>query len=208
METYFDNRSGRTLSIRPEAFILDEVFDPEYFLSLKKSLLKIKDDNVLCYERDLGRYGVNTLTKDVGSSILAEATEILLPQAREFFSEDIESTYSLWTIYKGFRARLPEHIDDNACTFTIDLCVSYETQWPIYVEGKELLLEPNQAAVYYGEDQYHWRNEFTDPATNEVQMIFFHFAKPDHWFFTKGPQHKREILRLKDEHMRKNGMII
>ena len=86
METYFDNRSGRTLSVRPEAFILDKVFDPEYFLSLKKYLLKIKDDNVLCYERDLGRYRVNTLTKDVGSSILAEATEILLPQAKGFFS--------------------------------------------------------------------------------------------------------------------------
>jgi hypothetical protein len=208
METYFDNKTGRTLNVRPEAFILDKVFDPQYFLSLKNSLLKIKDENVLCYERELGRYGVNTLTQDVGSHLLAEATQVLLPQAKEIFSEDIRSTYTLWVAYKGFRANLPRHIDDNACTFTIDLCVSYDTQWPIYVEGKELLLEPNQAAVYYGEDQYHWRNKFPDPAKNKVEMIFFHFVKPDHWFFTLGMDHKQEIIRLKDEYRRKNKIAI
>lgn len=208
METYFDNKTGRTLNLRPEAFIMDEVFSPEYFSYLKNSLSDIKDNNILSYEPILGRHHVNTLDKDIGYPILEDAAKTLLPKARNIFGEDIQSSYTLWVSYKGFRANLPHHIDDNACTFTIDMCMSYKTQWPIYVEGKELILEPNQAAVYYGEDQYHWRNKFPDPAKNEVEMIFFHFTKPEHWFFTVGMQHKQEIIRLKDEYRRNNGIAI
>jgi len=208
MQTYFDDNTGRTLAVRPEAYVLDQVFTPEYFSYLKNSLSDIKDNNLLSYEQFLGRHHINSLDKDVGYSLLEDATNTLLPKARSFFGQDVQSTYTLFVLYKGFRANLPRHIDDNACTFTIDLCMSYKTQWPIYVEGKEILLEPNQAAVYYGEDQYHWRNKFPDPAKNEVEMIFFHFTKPDHWFFTKGQQYKQEIIRIRNEYRKKNGIKI
>lgn len=114
----------------------------------------------------------------------------------------------MWVIYRGFKARLPRHVDDNACTYTIDLCLSHKTQWPIYVEGQEMHLEQNQAVCYYGEDQYHWREKFPDPANNQVQMIFFHFAEPEHWYFTKGPSHLNEIVRARREHERQNGLSI
>jgi hypothetical protein len=48
---------------------------------------------------------------------------------------------------------------------------------------------PNEAAAYYGNDQEHWREEFPMKDTNHVAMIFFHFAEPDHWWFTKGPSY-------------------
>ena len=208
MNKFYDHESGRTLKERPEAYILDKVFDPEYFSELKKSLALIKENNVLPYTLELGRSGINTLDKSFGANVLNEAFDKVVATARSIFGQDVKPTYALWVAYRGFRASLPRHIDDNACTYTIDLCMSYETQWPICIEGKELLLEPNQAAVYYGEDQYHWRGEFPSPLKNEVQMIFFHFAEPDHWFFTKGPEHKQEIVRIKEEHMRKNGIII
>ena len=206
MTKFYDQLSGRMLKERPEAYILDEVFDTEYFSKLKESFALVRENNVLPYSIELGRYGINTIDKNTGADLLNDAFDKIVVKARSIFGQDVKPTYALWVTYRGFKANLPRHIDDNACTYTIDLCVSYETQWPICIEGKELLLEPNQAAVYYGEDQYHWRGEFPSPLKNEVQMIFFHFAEPDHWFFTKGPQHKQEIVRLKDEHKRKNGI--
>lgn len=31
--------------------------------------------------------------------------------------------------------------------------------------------------------------KFPNPETNHVAMIFFHFAEPDHWYFTKGSEY-------------------
>ena len=151
MTKFYDQLSGRILNKRPEAYILSEVFDSEYFFKLKESFALIKENNVLPYNSDLGRYGINTIDKDAGSDALNGAFDMITLKARSIFGQDVKPTYALWVTYKGFKANLPRHIDDNACTYTIDLCVSHDVQWPIYIEGKELLLEPNQAAVYYGE---------------------------------------------------------
>lgn len=204
MTTYYDKLTNRTLIVRPEPFVLDNVFTDEQFDELKSRISSMCDENVIPYESAFGRYAVNPNDKII--SPLAEYHELALLRARNIFSKTLLPTYCLWVSYQGFRARLPRHVDDNACTYTIDLCVSRKTQWPIYIESQEFLLEPNQAVCYYGEDQYHWRESFPDPANNEVQMIFFHFAEPEHWFFTKGPSHMHEVTRIRHEYQVREGL--
>ena len=204
MSTYYDPLTNRTLHKRPPAFMVDEVFEPSVFAQLNKDLSLLQEAKIIPYEPSLGRFGVNSMDKI--ESPLAEYHQILLDKARSIFSPTLEPTYCLWVSYRGFRAQLPNHVDDNACTYTMDLCVSYKTQWPIYVEEQEMSPEPNQAVCYYGEDQYHWRESFPDPANNEVQMIFFHFAEPEHWYFTKGPSHLHEVARARHEYQKKNGI--
>lgn len=204
MNTYYDPLTNRTLLKRPPASVLNNVFTSEKFEELKMRLSAMQDENVIPYEVGLGRYGVNG-----GSEIRSPLTEyhqLALERARLLFTPTLLPTYCLWVNYHGFRARLPHHVDDNACTYTIDVCISYKTQWPIYIEGSPFLLEPNQAICYYGEDQYHWREDFPDPANNEVQMIFFHFAEPKHWYFTKGKSHVQEIIRARHEYQKNNGI--
>ena len=202
MNTYYDPLTNRTLLKRPPAIVLDEVFKPHEFNDLKTRLEVMQEENVIPYEHGLGRYGLNA-TSDIESP-LSEYHQLALERARSIFTPTLQPTYCLWVNYHGFRARLPRHVDDNACTYTIDLCISYKTQWPIYIENEEFLLEPNQAACYYGEDQYHWRGNFPDPAHNQVQMIFFHFAEPDHWYFTKGQSHVQNVIRVRHEYQKKN----
>ena len=204
MNTYYDPLTHRTLNKRPPAFIIDEVFEPSVFLKLQDELLLLQETQIIPYTSSLGRFGFSTL--DYSDSLLNKYHEILIEKARSLFSSTLLPTYCLWSSYRGFRAQLPSHVDDNACTYTIDLCVSYKTQWPIYVEEQEILLEPNQAVCYYGEDQYHWREKFPDPANNEVQMLFFHFVEPEHWFFTKGPSHIEEVARKRYEYQKMKGI--
>jgi hypothetical protein len=65
--------------------------------------------------------------------------------------------------------------------------VSYgSTNWGLVVENEEYFVEPNEGLIFYGNDQEHWRGEFPDPHRNSVAVIFFHYAEPDHWYFTKG----------------------
>ena len=203
MKTFYDSLSGRTLVERNSAFLFDSVFSEQDFSSLVNNLNEYKDATIMPYDASMGRFQVNT-TQPVAPEFLIECHQGLTSLARSLFSPTLMPSYALWATYQGYRANLPKHIDDNACTYTIDLCVSHKTPWSIYVEDEEFTLQPNQAIVYYGEDQYHWRNKFPDPYNNQVEMIFFHFVEPDHWWFTKGPQHMNEMLHQQKVHRQRN----
>jgi len=129
--------------------------------------------------------------------ILKTLSEKLIPVARKYFeSETLLPTYALFSHYEGPEASLYKHKDDNACTYTLDMCVYQGQPWDLFVEGIPYTLLENQALAYYGNDQMHWREEFPNPENNHVAMIFFHFAEPDHWWFTKGAGYL-EVIRGK-----------
>lgn len=129
--------------------------------------------------------------------ILRELANRLTQTARDVFdSETLLPTYTLFAHYEGQNPApsLYKHKDDNACTYTLDMCVYQKEPWDLFVDDKAYTLYENQALAYYGNDQMHWREEFPNPETNYVAMIFFHFAEPDHWWFTKGPGYL-EVVR-------------
>jgi hypothetical protein len=88
------------------------------------------------------------------------------------------------------------------------MCVYQKHPWELWVEGKPYALHPNQALAYYGNDQEHWREAFPEPETNHVAMIFFHFAEPDHWWFTKGPSYLDVIRKnvTEEDWAKRNGV--
>ena len=110
-------------------------------------------------------------------------SEHLLPLVRQAFQDDtILPSYNCWARYSSHESNLHKHKDSNACTFTVDYCVAQHEPWSLYVEGKEYILQENQSLVFMGEDQEHWRPAFKPG--NMVEMVFFHFVRPDHWYFT------------------------
>lgn len=106
----------------------------------------------------------------------------LTPLARRTFGEpDLLPSYACWARYFKPSSNLSRHKDDNACTFTLDYCVRQIQPWDIYVEGQPYTLQENEVLAFMGEDQEHWRETFAPG--NVVEMIFFHFVRPDHWYF-------------------------
>ena len=159
----------------------------------KKVLETFVDVKKYEYQEWASRYIVGQ--RDV--PLLMELAEKLIPTAREAFgSEKLLPTYILFAHYEGQdpEPSLYKHKDDNACTYTLDMCVYQKEPWDLWVEDKNYTLYPNQALAYYGNDQWHWREKFPNPETNHVAMIFFHYAEPDHWWFTKGPGYL-EVIR-------------
>jgi hypothetical protein len=140
------------------------------------------------FQKSFSRY----IASDKSLSILSETADFLTPLARKLFSsETLMPTYTLFAHYEGDSPApsLYKHKDDNACTYTIDLCLYQTETWDLWVEDKPYTLHPNEALAYYGNDQLHWREEFPNPGNQVVAMIFFHFAEPTHWWFTKGPDY-------------------
>lgn len=205
METYFDERTGKNLIVRPDAYVYKNVFQDDYFNELKDYLLNLKNNHrrMFNFDENFGRltYHTDFAPPDC---MFRESLFNLVPLAKEIFKDDtLEASYGIFSAYKGYKARLYEHIDDNACTYTIDLGVQHIDSWPLVVEGKEFTVEPNDAIIYYGEDQYHWRPVFPNPKTNEVCVIFYHFVGADHWSRKFGRQYhqtvKEEIDRYRNQ---------
>lgn len=167
--------------MRPDPIIVKNLFNQEDFTSLLTTVLAL--DKSKNNQTGFGRFGLG----DDHLPVLAEYAEKILPKVQEVFnSKTLKHTYTLFCNYQGSEAKLLSHKDNNACTYTFDLCLYYKVNWGLFVEGKEYFAEPNEAIAFYGNDQEHWRGPFPDPDNNYMGVIFFHYAEPDHWFFTKG----------------------
>lgn len=125
--------------------------------------------------------------------ILSEYSSKILPMVKEEFNNDlIMPTYSLFAEYGNSTISLYKHKDSNACTYTVDVVLYQTRPWGLWVEGQEYILQENEALLFFGEDQTHWR-ETINNNTDIIGVVFFHYANPDHWFFTKGPEHVEKI---------------
>lgn len=179
--------------------VLDNVFDFDLFNRLKDTMFNTPRPKEL-YDTGFGRY-------HVGHPILSEYTNRVLPIAREYFESDtLIPSYTLFSHYEGQNANLGKHKDDNACTYTVDMCVYQSEPWDLWVDNQPYTLKENQALAYYGNEQEHWREEFPNKENGFVAMIFFHFVEPDHWYITKGPSYIEVLRGIKtEEEWRKNG---
>lgn len=121
------------------------------------------------------------------------------PKAREIFGDaSLKGSYAVYLDYNKPTSQLPAHRDNNACTYTIDYCISAKTPWGVIVEGEEFIFGEGQGLAFMGGYDSHWRNAMPDPENNRVQVIMFHFCPADHWYFTEGPDY---VYDLKDRGM-------
>lgn len=152
------------------------------------------------YWEELGRWHIQ-------NPIIDEYAEKLIPLARKIFnSETLIPSYSLFSHYQvggGTTPNLHRHKDFNACTYTVDLCLYQTDPWALGVshngEDKEYVLQENEALLYYGNAQEHWRPDFPNHESQKVAMIFFHYVEPDHWFHTKGKDYQAVVEGLLTE---------
>lgn len=127
-------------------------------------------------------------------------SKMLEPLAKEVFGDEtLATTYTLYVEYSHPESNLEPHHDDNACTYSIDFCLSAKTPWGVVVEGEEYMFGENQALAFMGCDQLHWRNPMPDPENNRVEMILFHFVPASHWYFTKGPDYINTIREMREK---------
>jgi hypothetical protein len=172
--------------------LVNVLLDNEDYLLLIESLKNYKSFE---YSDRRGRYWIESKNLP----ILKELLDKLLPKARTIFnSKTLIPSYAYFVHYEGQdpEPNLNKHKDDNACTYTFDMCVYQNEPWDFWVEDKSYTLYPNQALAYNGNEQMHWREKFPNPETNYVAMLFFHYAEPDHWYFTKGPEYL-DVVRNK-----------
>jgi hypothetical protein len=107
--------------------------------------------------------------------------------ADETFGLALKPSYVFLSMYSP-TGLVPLHSDRPQCFRTIDLQISSDGVWPIYIEEKPYILEAGQALCYSGTSQPHYRKPMTedsknfnlDGPTTFMNLAFFHFV-PVSW---------------------------
>tara|TARA_R100001443_G_scaffold61725_1_gene71825 strand:- start:4732 stop:5322 length:591 start_codon:yes stop_codon:yes gene_type:complete len=95
---------------------------------------------------------------------------ILKPIIEKTTKKKLVPTYTYARVYKKGDILWP-HKDRHACEYSITLALGGD-EWPIYMDGIELNLNPGDLAVYKGCEIEHWRNEFNG---KECVQCFLHY---------------------------------
>ena len=94
---------------------------------------------------------------------------------------DVDPTYSYYRVYRKGDDLKP-HQDRPACEISATLCFNYEYdnkdyEWPIYMDGKPVVLHPGDLVIYRGCDLAHWREEFKCQSEENWHVQgFFHYV--------------------------------
>jgi len=99
-------------------------------------------------------------------------------------------TYTLWRMYTKF-SELKPHVDKPSCECSVTVMIGSDgTPWPIFIDGEKVDLLPGEAAIYWGTEVDHWREEFQG---DWQAQCFIHYVDKN------GPhaewhRHKRNFL--------------
>ena len=102
----------------------------------------------------------NTLLGLLCERVSKEAGRKLLP------------TYTYCRIYTEGNELLP-HRDRPSCEWSVTINLAQSDPWPIYMDGKEIVQQVGDGALYQGCEVYHWRKPFKG---REYVQVFLHYV--------------------------------
>ena len=95
-----------------------------------------------------------------GDPLVEAMSLIKMKKMEEETGLKLSPTYGYSRVYT-FGAVLDKHIDRHACEISVTVMIgSSGEEWPIYMDGTKLNLNPGDAAIYLGCEVEHWREEF------------------------------------------------
>lgn len=156
--------------------IKSKVFEEQDFLEIKDYFY----NNASVKNKKYDYYGSKRIDSYEDKKLL-EILNSFSQNAKKWFNKkDIVPTYSVFSEYSGDQAMLDKHLDSGPCTYTIDICIYSNVDWPIFIEDEEYIIKENESVIFYANDQTHWRPEFPDKKNGLVGMMFLHYVDPDH----------------------------
>ncbi len=92
-------------------------------------------------------------------------------------------TYSYYRVYRN-GSYLSPHSDRESCEISATVCLNYSYSdkdyiWPIFIEGRRIVLKPGDLAIYKGIRLTHWRENFEGSDQDWHIQGFLHYVDQD-----------------------------
>jgi hypothetical protein len=108
------------------------------------------------------------------SALLTDFHKSLTDVASRISGHPLMPSYNFISMY-GKDGMCPAHFDRPQCEYTLDIQISCDVNWPIYVKNTEYILENGDALFYSGTNHFHYRRKCPTNMTH-CHMVFFHFV--------------------------------
>jgi hypothetical protein len=107
------------------------------------------------------------------------------------------------------KPKLLPHKDDYACEVVFDYQLRTNKKWDLFIEGKRIELNDNDAVCFEGEKEAHWREKTIFNDNEYVDMICFNCIGKDHWRHNSinNPKSEIDIEKEKYETFKKWGSV-
>jgi hypothetical protein len=159
--------------------VIREAISPDTIDLLKNTILLTKEVKYHQENKstdDLTAFGdeQSPISFSFYSEIICDSLAIsLLPLMEEQTGLQLFPTYTYGRIYwKG--SILEKHTDRPSCQYSVTLCIDADPKpWPIFMEGKKILLNAGDIAIYKGCEVKHWREPYTG---NQQIQLFLHYV--------------------------------
>ena len=151
--------------------------DLQYCKDIAMGLKEATKKNKNKYDPIFGRY------RWFNHEAFIEIEKKIRPLAiKHFNQEGVEHAWNILMVYEREKARLLPHKDSSSpCQYAFDLCIYQGEPWDIWVEGEQFIPKENDAVLFLGEEQTHWRGDFPNPENNLVIYICFFYVDKNHW---------------------------
>lgn len=107
------------------------------------------------------------------SDIATESLLLMLqPKMENITGKELFPTYSFWRMYT-YGSYLKKHVDREACEISVTINIMGDTEWPIYIDGNCVKLNPGDGVVYLGCDLEHERKKLIG---DYQAQIFLHYV--------------------------------
>jgi len=164
-------RQGKISNEDFEVFILDNVLSDEQIDKIYKMIDSAKDEQTIIKKFAGHKLWYVTF----GTEIENKITKMVQDKISENVILDKDYSFARYSKKFGYVPKLFPHFDSRESqTIVCDIQLKSNADWAIVVENKPYYLKFNQALVFSGTQQMHWREEKELSDSDEVDMIFCH----------------------------------
>lgn len=155
-----------------QVLVADNVLLPEHISEIYSVINNARDEDTRINEWS----GVKVWHKTLFSK---EIEDRIISVARKYIDDDIilDTDYSFARYSKeyGFKPKLFPHYDTrDAQRITFDIQIKTDEPWAVVVENKSYNIQDNQALIFSGTQQIHWRENKDISNNSKIDMIFCH----------------------------------
>jgi hypothetical protein len=189
------------MSFTYENKVVDNIFTTNEINQIYKHVGETPEDKRM-YVKDFSHLAYLSWLPD---NIVKKVTEI----ARAETGLDLELRELSFARYSKFGSedvepKLFPHLDETfkEPRITFDIQVESTIDWPIVVEGNSFTLKDNQAIIFSGTHQVHWREKVKFDMSDHTDMIFCHFSVIGSEPNSLGDEHYMPLIERRDQLMK------
>ena len=128
--------------------------------------------------------GENSQFADTHSKYADPLMESLLQQLRptieNYTNLTLYPTYSYYRLYE-VGSVLKKHKDRPSCEISATICLGFnymgaDYEWPIFIDGTPIVMQPGDLVIYKGCELTHWRDRFDAPNGSWHSQAFIHYV--------------------------------